>query len=440
MFSTEHSFAQSVTQSVRIQPATVPREMKTFLSILIVLLVQGTAEELKLAYQWTQLSAPILDNNVSTSNQMVQRPAESFNAYGNVPMGLSHHKGRLFVTFPRRNPGIPATLTVINMLQFQGVNNPPVSAYPDGITNTLQLNYTADPMRIVSVYRTKVDKCDRLWFVDTGYLEYPNNERQVQRPALWIIDLRDDRVLQRFEIPTSIVERGFGMVSITVDVEADRCDQAYAYISDYQWQGLYVYSLATNRMWRFSHIFFSFEPRNGRFNLGGLRFVWNDGLFSIAIGERIRNSANRMVYLHAMAATSEIAVSNSVLNNETLSRSATDFNGLFLHLGSRGPNTHSANHAYDERTGVLFYTEVNRNSIGCWNSALDFNADNHGLVHMDNEKMIYPSDLTIDNDGVMWVMSNRFPLWLYYRLNVTDFNFRIWRQTGINAIKGTICV
>jgi hypothetical protein len=27
---------------------------------------------------------------------------------------------------------------------------------------------------IISVYRTRVDACDRLWFVDTGLLEYPS--------------------------------------------------------------------------------------------------------------------------------------------------------------------------------------------------------------------------------------------------------------------------
>ncbi|XP_053698589.1 L-dopachrome tautomerase yellow-f2-like [Sabethes cyaneus] len=364
---------------------------------------------------------------------------ETFNAYGNVPMGLNHHKGRLFVTFPRRSPGIPATLAVINMVRSQGVNNPAVFAYPDAQTNALQLDYSPDPRRIVSVYRTKIDKCDRLWFVDTGYLEYSGNERQIQRPALWVLNLKNDRPLQRYEIPTTIVELGYGMAGITVDVEEDRCEQAYAYISDYQWQGLYVYSLAVNRMWRFNHNFFSFEPRNGRFNVGGSRFVWNDGLFSIARGRQDSTTRNRIVYLHALASTSEIAVSNSVLKNETLSRFRNEYSELFRHLGSRGPNTHSASHDYDEGTSVLFYTEVNRNSIGCWNSKHGFDADNHGIVHLDNEKMIYPSDLTIDNDGVLWVMSNRFPVWLYSRLNATDYNFRIWRLSANSAIKGTIC-
>ncbi|XP_053684628.1 L-dopachrome tautomerase yellow-f2 [Sabethes cyaneus] len=416
--------------------------MRIFSSWLIILVVPAIAEELKLVYQWNQLAAPVLEADqpaIVFNNQEAQESNETFNAYGNIPMGVSHYKGRLFITIPRRRPGIPATLTVINMEKVQQINNPSLSGYPEALTNTLHLDYAADPKRIISVYRTKVDKCDRLWFVDTGHLEYPSNARQVQRPALWVINLKTDRRIQRFEIPASIVEFGYGMAGITVDVEEDKCEDAYAYISDYQWQGLYVYSLAANKMWRFNHIFFSFEPQNGRFIVGGQRFIWNDGLFSAAVGEKHSTTGKRIVYLHAMASTSEIATSNSVLKNETLTYAGSDYNELFLHLGSRGPNTHSASHAYDEQTGVLFFTEVNRNSIGCWNTAHDFSADNHGIVHLDNINMIYPSDLTIDNDGVMWVISNRLPIWIYSRLNETDFNFRIWRQTAEKAIEGTIC-
>lgn len=40
-------------------------------------------------------------------------------------------------------------------------------------------NMQADSNRIVSVYRTRVDSCNRLWFVDTGALEYPGETIRV---------------------------------------------------------------------------------------------------------------------------------------------------------------------------------------------------------------------------------------------------------------------
>lgn len=59
--------------------------------------------------------------------------------------------------------------------------------------------------------------------------------------------------MHRFEIPQSIVDRGNGLASITVDVDPNNCQDAYGYIPDLAQYRLYVYSLSQNRIWRFSH-------------------------------------------------------------------------------------------------------------------------------------------------------------------------------------------
>ncbi|XP_049536241.1 L-dopachrome tautomerase yellow-f2-like [Anopheles darlingi] len=404
-------------------------------------------EKMKLVYQWSQLGGS--DNSskgaagiLFDTGNLANYRGEQFNPYGNLPMAVTHHKGFLYITIPRRRPGIPATLNVIDMARNPSVNNPVLEAYPDLLTNTMHLDYSDDPKRIISVYRTQVDRCDRLWFVDTGYLEYPGSaRREVQRPALWIIDLSNRRKVARFDIPKEMVEFGYGIPNIEVDVDPNDCQRAYAYIPDYEWQQLYVYGLSEQRMWQFHHNYFSFEPRYGDFNIAGQRFIWRDGIFSVAVGGPVSvGSSEKTVYLHAMASVSEIAVSNRVLQNETLALRGNDaYASAFRHLGSRGPNTQCTSHAYDERTGVLFYAEVNRNSIGCWNTARVFSPDNHGIVHLDNEEMIYPADLKIDVNGEIWVISNRLPIWIYSQLNVTDINYRIWRQTASRAIAGTTC-
>lgn len=58
---------------------------------------------------------------------------------------------------------------------------------------------------------------------------------------IWVYDLESDKVVQRFEIPESIVEKGKGMASITIDVNANDCQNAYGYIPDLAASGLYVY-------------------------------------------------------------------------------------------------------------------------------------------------------------------------------------------------------
>lgn len=64
---------------------------------------------------------------------------------------------------------------------------------------------------------------------------------QIQRPSIWIIDMNTEEVVRRFEIPESIVQPGIGMASVTVDVDRNNCNGAYAYIPDLLTYRLYVY-------------------------------------------------------------------------------------------------------------------------------------------------------------------------------------------------------
>lgn len=59
-------------------------------------------------------------------------------AYNNVPMGTTHFKGRLFVTVPRRRPGIPSTLNYILTKSTRG-SSPSFRSFPDFETNELHV-------------------------------------------------------------------------------------------------------------------------------------------------------------------------------------------------------------------------------------------------------------------------------------------------------------
>lgn len=58
---------------------------------------------------------------------------------------------------------------------------------------------------------------------------------------MWAIDLNTDKVVRRFEIPSSLGEIGRGMISLKIDVDKNKCDQAFAYIPHILQQKLYVY-------------------------------------------------------------------------------------------------------------------------------------------------------------------------------------------------------
>lgn len=56
------------------------------------------------------------------------------------------------------------------------------------------------PGSIVSIFRTKVDACDRLWGVDTGVDDILGNATVVQPVRIFVFDLKTDKVVYQIKI------------------------------------------------------------------------------------------------------------------------------------------------------------------------------------------------------------------------------------------------
>lgn len=148
-------------------------------------------------------------------------------------------------------------------------------------------------------------------------MEFPNNRIVVKRPSLWIINLNDDSLVRRFEIPVNLIETGRGLVSLTVDDPHGNCHETFAYITDWFTSNLIVYSLAQNKAWVVDHNYFHFDPLFGSFDVGGFQFNRRDGLFSITLSHRLMDGF-KIAFFHAMCSDAEFVVSTEVLRNETL--------------------------------------------------------------------------------------------------------------------------
>lgn len=148
-------------------------------------------------------------------------------------------------------------------------------------------------------------------------------------------------------------------------------------------------------------------------------------------------SSDRSLYFHALASTYEFSVSNSVLKNESFCTSPDAFHS-FKVLGNRGAKTQSSSEVFDRLTGVVFYTQINRDAVGCWNTLKPFTIENQGLVASDSELLVFPNDLRIDDDGNLLVLSNRMPVFMFSKLQ-PGFNYRIMMGKTTEIIKGTPC-
>jgi dopachrome tautomerase len=129
------------------------------------------------------------------------------------------------------------------------------------------------------------------------------------------------------------------------------------------------------------------------FNNAGLEFQWSDGIFSIALSQT-KPDGYRTAFFHPMASRGEFTVSTRVLRNKQLASRRTHGND-FKFIGQRGPDSQSGNHHFDAQTKVMFFAEMQKNAISCWNIRDPLKGSNIHIVAQNNSTMIYPVDLTV---------------------------------------------
>lgn len=305
-------------------------------------------------------------------------------------------------------------------------------------TNKIEQDSSDNETRIISVFRVRVDACDRLWVMDTGLSDVLGEAQQLADPQILIYDLHTDSLIHRYTLkPPDLKEDSF-LANIIVDVEANDCDRAFAYIPDLGGYGVIVYSLQDDDSWRVKHHYFYFDPLNGNYSVGGVNFQWTDGVFSLALSAP-QEDGFKTAYFHSLSSTNEFSVSTKILRNKTLATDPHNFEEFKL-LGSRGPNAQSTASFLDESTGVLFYTQVNRDGVACWNSkSKEYSPEYQHLVTSDDVTFIFPNDLKVDRESNLWVLTDRLPVFIYRSLDTDSINVYIFKGSVKEIIKDTIC-
>lgn len=308
--------------------------------------------------------------------------------------------------------------------------------YPDLETNSVsQAPYDT---KIVNTFRVRADECDRLWVMDAGLNNILEDPQLLSPPKLLIFDLKTDKLLRTFPLQAGDIKEDSFFANIVVDVDKNKCDEAFGYMPDLGSYGLVVYDWKNNETYRVKHHYFHFDPLAGNYHIGGVNFQWTDGLFGIALGPR-GDDGFRTMYFHPLSSTREFAVSTKIIQNKTI---ASDSYYQYRVLGSRGPDTQATSSFLDLPSGVIFYTQVNRDGVGCWNSKKhenEYSADTNGLVSSDNQTMIFPNDLKVDRDSNLWVLTDRLPNFIYKHLDENEINYRVLSAPVSSLIKGTVC-
>ncbi|XP_030751704.1 protein yellow [Sitophilus oryzae] len=405
-------------------------------STVLLLLALSTSDvfgnKLNVAYQWKTVEFEF----PSYESKLAAISSKKFIQDNHLPLGLEVYGKRLFVTLPRWKYGTAASLAYIDMNEAPK-DSPKLKPYPNWTAHAL---YGGVP-EIISPFRIRADQCGRLWVLDTGIEglleteEKVGDEKWFKNTSLLVYDLTNDALLRTYEIPAE--QKTEDSFFANIAVEDEDCHNSYAYLADLGGPGLVVYSWKNNKSWKVTHNFFHINPLAGDMNVAGIPFQWTDGVFGLAL--RPEKDGYSTLFFHPMTGFDEFSVSTRVLRDESLATNSSKYYE-FKHLGSRGPKSQSGAAFVDKKTGVLFYALVNLNAVACWRTTNPkYTMESQGRIYMDNETMIFPNDVKVDNEGNLWVLSDRLPIFMYSALDKNDYNFRIMTAKVPDAIKGTAC-
>ena len=313
-------------------------------------------------------------------------------------------------------------------------SSPPLIPYPNFQSNHVG-NNTLARTNIISVFRVSVDNCDRLWVMDTGNADLLGETRVYTKPKILIYNLQNDALLHIYEFQDSDSEPDSLFANIIVDSNSNECEKAFAYMPDPGAHGIVIYDLANNKSRRIKHNYFHFDPLAGNMMVGGVNFQWSDGVFSIALTKPMENGY-RNAYFHCLSSTKEFLVSTEVLKNDDVSKNS--FYDYKL-VGDRGPDSQSTASYIHEDTGVMFYTQIQKDGVNCWNTNKPLVKENIVEVASDNETMIFTNDLKVDGTGRLWTLTDKLPLFIYKKLDPNEVNHRIFMGRVNDVISGTAC-
>ncbi|KAL1452610.1 hypothetical protein WDU94_006824 [Cyamophila willieti] len=111
----------------------------------------------------------------------------------NQTMAIKTDLKRVFVTTPKFQAGIPVTLSTLSSKRASD-GSPLLEPFPSWSSQNEK-----DCDGLISVYRTQIDECGRLWVLDTGKLDtFTANPRKLCNPQIVVYDLnRGDKVIRK---------------------------------------------------------------------------------------------------------------------------------------------------------------------------------------------------------------------------------------------------
>ncbi|XP_060521668.1 major royal jelly protein 3-like isoform X2 [Cylas formicarius] len=392
---------------------------------------------LNVIFQWKQLEFDYAD--VSQRQRAIESGTFAVGTFGPIDVEVYYSSrpsnNRIFITVPRFTTGVPASLGTVTNSHLDG--NPIIKPYPSWSWH--QRLDECQPQRLVSVFRVKVDECNRLWVLDSGKI----GTELICQPQILIFDPETDNLVHRYEFPPSVLSPISLLITPAVDVrDADLgCGDTFVYIADVKGFGIVVYDLRNDKSWRAVHRSMYPFPSFGFYNIAGESFELMDGIFGLGLSP-YRSGEDRKLFYHALASPTENWIYTSHLRNYSIFANNSQSPSQIFHTYSGQRKTQSAAEAIDSN-GIMFFGLLSDTQIACWNIEIEYHPKNFDVVASDVTSLQFPSGIKVikNNEGIdeLWVMTSRFQKIANGNLNPNETNFRILAGRVDDLLVGKKC-
>ncbi|XP_011505298.1 PREDICTED: major royal jelly protein 1-like isoform X2 [Ceratosolen solmsi marchali] len=346
-----------------------------------------------------------------------------------LPMDVDKSKdGRIFISFLGMT-GVPATLATVT--EQKGPSGPLVKPYPDW-----SWFKKGDCDSITSVYRIAIDECNRLWVLDTGFLE---GQDILCQPQLLTFDLNTNKLINKIKIPNHIARNKKNETLLSnpiVETEGLFCEKTTVFIADTFGHGIIVWD--GEQIFRLESQLFKYNEEAKTISVGNHTLELAGGILGMDISPKIFPGESRFLYFRPLA-----SFDIYFANTKQLRRGGTGDSINFL--GRQNILSSQAVGQAFSSDGTLFLGMTKEIAIGCWNRYKTLDKSNIEIVSQDNERLQYANGIkviTISNnqtDEELWVLTNRFIGFQLGQLNSNEINFRVLKSPVKTLTTGTKC-
>ncbi|XP_064552902.1 major royal jelly protein 1 [Drosophila montana] len=348
------------------------------------------------------------------SNARARNP-DFYNPENVLITGIAVTEDRIFIATPKLFSGVSSTVNWVSKAQIG--DSPTLQAYPDwSFSNTARSNFNCSDLILTSVYRLRIDSCNRLWLLDAGISRSLEDYEITCPPKILVVDLNTDRVVRRIDFPPEVLRGETLFTNMVIDeTTAKSCDDVFVYITDTVEPGIIVYDSGKDVTWRHSHPAMYPDPDFAQSEIHNDRFVLMDGVVGLTFDER-----KGVVYFQPLATDRVFSVHKNVLRGGPLP------SGQMLDVKLVGKkSSQGIGLAVSPFDGSLIFSPLSETAIASWNPS---NNQQSVLAH-DRDKLQFVADMTTTRaePGVIYAISSKFHRFFLKNLNPNEYNNRIVR-------------